>query len=209
METNVCIAMGTARVTFKDLLANELITGNEGVGSGPYIYPKGLNGILGTRFKMVVGFPSANSVLLAMERQEIDGVCDSVTSVVRSRPDWIASKKVNVLFQGGVRPNPRLTDVPSIIDLARTSEEKRAIEFLYAGNGMGRPFIAPPDLPAQRVKMLRDAFMATMRDSEFIAEAKRLKLDVEPEDGEYLSAHIKKIYDTPNTIVNRVAELIK
>src|SRR5262249_14785963 len=105
--TDICIAMARAAVkTFKDLLTNELIVGAPGAGGGPYIYPRALNGLLGTKFKLVSGFPSAANVLLAMERNEIDGVCQSLETVMGSRPEWIASKSVNVLFQSGVRVNP-------------------------------------------------------------------------------------------------------
>src|SRR5262245_31800366 len=210
MITDVCIAMSRVPVkTFQDLLAKELITGNTGVGSGPYIYPKALNGILGTKFKLISGFPSNSDVHLAMERNEIDGVCQPLEAVVNSHPDWIASKTVNILFQAGGRPDPHLKGVPVIVDLARTSEEKQAVAFLYAGNGLGRPFIAPPGVPAERVKMLRDAFMITMKDPQFLADAKRQKLDVQPEDGEYLAALIRRIYATPRPIVEKIAELIK
>ena len=89
--------------------AKELITDNTGVGAGPYIYPKALKGILGTKFKLISGFPSISNVHLAMERNEIDAVCQPLEAVVSTRPDWIASKTVNVLFQGGERPNPQLS----------------------------------------------------------------------------------------------------
>src|SRR5258707_1114783 len=173
------------------------------------MYPKALNGILGTKFKLIAGFPGTSNVHLAMERGEIDGVCHPLEAVVSSRPDWIASKTVNVLFQGGARPNPVLKGVPLIVDLARTPEEKQAIEFLYAGNGLGRPFIAPPGMPPERVTVLREAFMATMKDPEFLADAERQKLDVQPDDGEYLAALIKKIYATPRPILESVTELIR
>jgi tripartite-type tricarboxylate transporter receptor subunit TctC len=212
METNVCIAMNTDRVkvkTFKDLLEQELIIGNTGVGTGTYSYPKALNGLLGTKFKMVSGFPSSSDVFLSMERGEVDGICESLDSVIGKRPDWISGKKVNVLFQGGTQPNPELKGVPFIVDLARDADEKQAIEFLYAGQGIGRPFVAPPDLPADRLKMLRDAFMATMKDPEFIADVKKQKLDLEPEDGAHLEALIRKIYATPKPVVEKVSALIK
>jgi tripartite-type tricarboxylate transporter receptor subunit TctC len=93
--------------------------------------------------------------------------------------------------------------------MARNAGEKQAIEFLYAGQGIGRPFVAPPDLPADRLKMLRDAFNATMKDSDFIADVKKQKLDLEPEDGEHLAALIKKIYATPKAVVDKIGELIK
>jgi tripartite-type tricarboxylate transporter receptor subunit TctC len=209
-ETNVCIATAKAKVkTVKDLFENELIIGNTGVGTGTYSYPKALNGMIGTKFKLISGFPSSSDVFLAMERGEVDGICESLDSVVGKRPDWIASKKVNVLFQGGVEPNPELKDVPFVNDMAKTEEQKQAIEFLYAGQGIGRPFVAPPDMPADRLKMLRDAFSATMKDPDFIADAKKQKLDVEPEDGEHLAALIKKIYATPKPIVEKITELVK
>jgi tripartite-type tricarboxylate transporter receptor subunit TctC len=210
METNVCISTQKAKVkTYKELLESELIIGNTGVGTGTYSYPKALNGMLGTKFKLISGFPSSTDVFLAMERNEVDGICESLDSVIGKRPDWIESKKVNVLFQGGVEPNPTLKGVPFIVDLARNADEKQSIEFLYAGQGIGRPFVAPPDLPADRLKMLRDAFNATMKDPDFIADVRKQKLDLEPEDGEHLEALIRKIYATPKPVVDKVSELIK
>jgi tripartite-type tricarboxylate transporter receptor subunit TctC len=210
LETNVCISMARAKVkTFKELQESELIIGNTGAGTGTYSYPKALNGIFGTKFKLISGFPSSTDVFLAMERNEVDGICESLDSVIGKRPDWIATKKVNVLFYGGVKPTIDLHGAPYIVDLARNAEEKQALEFLYAGQGIGRPFVAPPDLPADRLKMLRDAFSATMKDKDFIADATKQKLDVEPEDGEHLEALIRKVYATPKAVVDRIGELIK
>ena len=210
METNVCISMDRAKVkTFKDLQENELIIGNTGVGTGTYSYPKALNGIFGTKFKLISGFPSSTDVFLAMERNEVDGICESLDSVISKRPDWIATKKVNVLFYAGAKPDIDLHGAPFIVDLARNAEEKQALEFLYAGQGIGRPFVAPPDLPADRLKMLRDAFTATMKDPEFVADVTKQKLDLEPEDGEHLEALIRKIYATPKSVVDKIGELIK
>jgi tripartite-type tricarboxylate transporter receptor subunit TctC len=211
-ETNVCIASNTPQVkvkTAKDLFDKELIVGDTGVGTGTHAYPKALNGMVGTRFKIIAGFPSSSDVFLAMERGEVDGICESLDSVSGKRPDWIPQKKVVILFQGGAQPNPELKDVPFVLDFAKTPEDRQAIEFLYAGQGIGRPFIAPPDMPADRVKMVRDAFMATMKDPAFIEDARKQKLDVEPEDGEHLAALIRKIYATPKPVVDKIAELIK
>jgi hypothetical protein len=105
--------------------------------------------------------------------------------------------------------NADLKDVPFVNDLARTPEDRQAIEFLYAGQGIGRPFVAPPDMPADRAKMVRDAFMATMKDADFLADAKKQKLDVAPEDGEHLAALVKRIYATPKPIVDKIGELTK
>jgi tripartite-type tricarboxylate transporter receptor subunit TctC len=209
-ETNVCIAFHTAQVkSVQDLYDKQLILGDTGPGTGTRSYPKALNELLGMKFKLVGGFPASSDVFLAMERGEVDGICESLDSIKIRRPDWIPSGKVAILFQGGAEPNPELKGVPFVRDLARTPEQKQAIEFLYAGQGIGRPFVAPPDLPAERLKMLRDAFNATMKDADFIAETKKSKLELEPEDGEHLAALIAKIYATPKPIVDKIANLIK
>jgi tripartite-type tricarboxylate transporter receptor subunit TctC len=209
-ETNVCIATSTAKVqTLKDLYTKELIVGDTGVGTGTHSYPKALNALLGLKFKIIAGFPSSSDVFLAMERGEVDGICESLDSVSGKRPDWIPNKKVTILFQGGAVPNPQLKDVPFVADLARSPDDRLAIEFLYAGQGIGRPFVAPPDMPPDRIKMVRDAFRDTMKDPEFIEDAKRNMLDVEPEDGEHLAALIRKVYATPKPIVDKIGDLIK
>jgi len=209
-ETNVCIAFHTAPVkSVQDLYDKQLILGDTGPGTGTRSYPKVLNDVLGMKFKLVGGFPSSAEVFLAMERGEVDGICESLDSIKNRRPDWIPTRKIAILFQGGAEPNPELKGVPFVLDLARTDEQKKTIEFLYAGQGIGRPFVAPPDLPAERLKMLRDAFNATMKDADFIAETKKSKLELEPEDGEHLAALIAKIYATPKPIVDKIANLIK
>jgi hypothetical protein len=144
-----------------------------------------------------------------MERGEVDGICESLDSIKIRRPRWIPEKTIAILFQGGAEPNPELKGVPFVRDLARNDSERAAIDFLYAGQGIGRPFVAPPDLPADRLKMLRDAFDATMKDPDFAAEAAKSKLELDPEDGTHLAALIAKIYATPRPIVDRITALIK
>src|SRR5262249_38017853 len=209
-ETNVCIAYHTAKVkTAQDLLSQELIVGDTGPGTGTRAYPKALNELVGTRFKVVGGFPSSADVFPPMERGEAEGICKSPDSTRNRRPDWIPKKTVTVLLQGGSAADPELKDVPLVLDLVRTDEQRQAIEYLYAGQGIGRPFVAPPGLPPERLKMLREAFDATMKDPEFIAEAQRNKLQLEPEDGEHLAALVARIYATPKAVVDRIGSLIK
>ena len=210
IETNVCIAYRTAAVkTVRDLTEKELIVGDTGPGTGTRSYPKALNAILGFKFKIVGGYQSSADVFLAMERGEVQGICESLDSIKVRRPDWIPSGTVSVLFQGGVRPDPELKDAPLVTDLAQKPEDKEAIEFLYAGQGIGRPFVAPPSLSADRVSILRDAFNATMKDPEFAAEASLRKLTLDPEDGEHLEGLIKKTYATPKATIDRIAQLIR
>ena len=209
-ETNVCIAYHTAPVkTAHDLTKEELIVGDTGPGTGTHAYPKALNDILGMKFKLVGGYPSSADVFLAMERGEVQGFCESLDSVKVRRPDWISSGTVSVLFQGGAKPNPELNGVPFVADLAQRPDDRAAIDFLYIGQGIGRPFIAPPGMPPDRLRMLRQAFDATMKDPEFIAEANQRRFPLDPEDGEQLEGLIKKAYATPKPIIDRIAKLIQ
>jgi tripartite-type tricarboxylate transporter receptor subunit TctC len=209
-ETNVCIAFHTAKVkSAKDLFTTEVILGDTGPGTGTHTYPIALGALLGMKFKLVSGFPSSADVFLAMERGEVDGICESLDSVIDKRPDWIETKKVLVLFQGGAAPNPELKGVPFILDFARNEEERQAMLFLYGGQGIGRPFVAPPDMPADRLKMVRDAFAKTMSDPEFIADVKKDKLDLKPLDGEHLAELIARMYQTPKAVVEKVSKLLK
>ena len=209
-ETNVCIAYRTAAVkTAQDLLTTQLTLANSGSGTGTYSYPKVLGPLLGMKFKIVGGYSSSAEVFLAMERGEVEGFCESLDSVRNRRPDWISSGTVSVLFQGGPAPHPDLKGVPFIPDLARTAEERAIIEFLYAGQGIGRPFIAPPGMAPDRLKLLRDAFDATMTDPAFVTEATRSGLVVEPVSGEQLTARVMKIYATPQPIIDTVGAMMK
>jgi tripartite-type tricarboxylate transporter receptor subunit TctC len=209
-ETNVCIAYKSAKVKkVEDLQTTELIMGDTGPGTGTHSYPKALASLLGMKFKLVGGYPSSSDVFLAMERGEVEGICESLDSVHGKRPDWVEKKTVVLLFQGAAEPNPEIKDVPFVMDLAKDEDTKKAIQFLYAGQGIGRPFVAPPDLPPAVLKMVRDAFNATMKDPEFIAEVQKSKLDLAPYTGEQLEALIKKIYATPKPLITKVGELIK
>ncbi|MCC6890545.1 MAG: hypothetical protein IT536_18635 [Hyphomicrobiales bacterium] len=209
-ETNVCFLHSRSKVkSFAALMEHEAIIGNTGVGTGTYSYPRALNGLLGTKFKLISGFPSSSDVILAIDRGEVDGICESYDSAYGKRPDWFDKRIVNVLFQAGTEPNPQVKNAPYLFDLIKNSEHKQALEFLYAGQGIGRPFIAPPDMPPAVVKVVRAAFAATMKDPEFIADATKMKLDVQPVDGQKLEALIRRIYATPKHVVDQVAALIK
>jgi tripartite-type tricarboxylate transporter receptor subunit TctC len=210
VDTNLCIAKATARVkSAADLRQKELIVGDTGPGSGSYLYPRGLNELLGLRFKAVSGFPSTADVFLAIERGEVEGVCEAEDSIVSRRPDWISGRKVSLILQGGVEPAPELPGIPYVLDLARNNEERQEIAFLYSGEGIGRPYVAPPDLPRGRLAALRSAFDATMNDADFISDAKAQKLLPKPRNGEYLENLVGKIYSAPANIVERVGALLR
>jgi tripartite-type tricarboxylate transporter receptor subunit TctC len=209
-EHNVCIAYHTAKVKdVKQLRDTQLILGDTGPGTGTRSYPKVLNDLFGFKFKLVSGFRSSADVFLAIERGEVEGICESLDSVDARRPKWIPDKIVNVLLQAGSDAPAELKGVPNVLDLAKTDEERQVLEYLYAGQNIGRPFVAPPGLPPQRLKTLRAAFDATMKDPEFIADVKRQKFDLDPIEGTELAALINKLYATPKPVIERVSKLIK
>ena len=209
VETNVCFVSSKASVrSIEDISKREVILGAVGPGSGSYNYPKALAGLLDLKIKLISGFPGSTDVLLAMERGEVDGMCESLDSVESRKPGAIKAKQLHVLFQGGMEPSPELPGVPFIRDFARNEEERQAIKLLYAGQGLGRPFIAPPDLVTGRLATLRKAFDETMKDTEFLAEAKKLRLDVEPRTGAELEALVKELYSAPKELMRRLSDLV-
>ena len=209
-DHSVCVAYHTAKVkTAQDLFSHELIVGDVGAGGASREYPLALSRLLGMKFRLISGFHASTDVFLAMERGEVEGMCESYDSVKGRHEDWLADGRLRVILQGGEAPNHELGSVPFVLDLARTEDDRKALSFLYSGMGIGRPFIAPPGLPAERVATLRAAFEATMKDPEFMADAKRQKLVLEPSTGEHLAAIVDRLYATSPAVIERVGSLIK
>jgi tripartite-type tricarboxylate transporter receptor subunit TctC len=211
-ETPVCIAFNSPRVKVKtvaDLYTHELVVGSTGPGAGPHTWPKALAALLGMKFRVIAGFPSTANVFLAIERGEIDGICTIFDTIMSQRPDWIPNGGATMLLHGGGAQRAILKSVPFAGEFAKTEEQKAAIDLLFASTAFGRPIVAPPDMGAERVKILQDAFQATVEDPEFVADARKQKVDVEPQSGAHLAALIRHVYATPKSIVDKVAELIK
>ena len=210
VEHSVCVAHGAARVkTAADLKTTELIVGDVGAGGASRDYPMALSRLLGMKFRLVSGFAASSDIFLAMERGEVEGMCESYDSVALRHADWLADGRLRILLQGGEKPHPALAGVPFVPDLAATAEDRAALSFLYSGEGIGRPFIAPPETPPGRVADLRAGFAETMTDPEFVSDAKRAGLVVEPASGEHLESLVRALYATPRSVIDRVAGLIK
>lgn len=210
IDTNVCLAMARSKVkSIADLKEHDLIVGSVGTAAGSYNYPKALSVMFGLRFKLIPGYSVAGDIYLALERGELDGFCGSYASIMEARGPWLAEKKMNFLFQGGADRDPALGDMPFILDHARDQAERQMLLLLYAGQGMGRPFIAPPDLPPGRLDILRKAFDDTMRDPEFVAEVKRLKVDLNPRSGAQLEKLVRDVYATSPDLVARLGAMLK
>jgi tripartite-type tricarboxylate transporter receptor subunit TctC len=208
-ETNVCIANTSSGVkSWDDLLKKQLIVGDTGVGTGTHTYPMVLNALMHTKFKIIGGYRNSVEVFLAMERKEVNGICESWDSVNNKRPTWVKNGVVSVLFQAGAEPDPAIK-APFIMDLAKTDAQKQALNFIYAGQGIGRPYVGPPGLPSDTLATLRKAFAETMKDPAFLADAKRQKLDVEPVTGEHLHTIIVGLYNTPKPVVQEVSGILK
>jgi len=210
-EVSICVAWNTSGITkFDDLLTKELVVGGTSSSADTDQFPKIVNGVLGTKMKIITGYPGGNDVGLAMERGEVQGRCGwSWSSVLSTHLQWYKEKKFTVLMQLALEKHPDLPDVPLIVDLAKTDEQRQILKLIFARQVMGRPFLAPPGLPQDRADALRKAFMETMNDPDFRAEADKAKMEITPVSGEKLDSLVKEIYAYPPAIAKKAGDLIE
>jgi len=195
--------------SMQDLKTHELIVSGTTAAAAPSYYPRLMNRVLGTRFKVVDGYKSSQEALLALERGEVDGHCSGSSSApLRARiAPWIAGGKVKILAQIGREKDPDYPDIPLILDLAANTADRQVMEVALTQQVMAWPVVAPPGVPPERVKALREAFDATMQDPELLAEAMRQKLIINPVSGEKISALLGRMYALPRDLLDRVATL--
>lgn len=207
-EVRVCAVWHTAPAkSFKDALSKEVVLAASAEGGATQDYAAVLNAVVGTKFKVVRGYPGTRDMTLAIERGEAQGLCGYAwTSLKTQNAEWVKDKKINVIVQTALDPDPELSQmgVPMIWDFVKNDEDRKVIELLVAQQVFGRPYVAPPGVPAERIKALRDAFTATMKDPAYIADAKKLKLDTDFGTGEEVQALVAKVYATPRSIVERL-----
>ncbi len=198
---NVAFSWHTSPVkTIQDSHKRELIVGTTGAGSATSFYPELMNQLLGTKFKVVGGYVGQD-MMIAIERGEVNGRGAYNWANLRDQTDWVRDKKVNILVQMGAERAPDLPDVPLMHELAKNEVDREVLEFVSLSPSMGRPFVAPPGVPAERVAMLRKAFDATMRDPEFLAEAAASKLEIDPTPGNKLAEIVERtLRASPDTI---------
>ena len=210
-EVSVCVAWYASGVTkFDDVLHKELTIGGTGPSDDTVQFPRVLNAVLGAKFNVVAGYPGGNDVILAMERGEVQGRCGwSWSSVKVTHKAWIDERKINVLIQLSLSKHRDITDVPLITDLATTSEQKQIIKLIFARQVMGRPFLAPPGVPADRAEALRKAFMETMNDKDFLADAEKSQFEITPVSGERVQQLVSEIYQTPTDIARKAAATLQ
>ena len=207
---NVCATWHTSSVkTIAQARAREVIVAAAGATSNSAIVPKMLNTLIGTRFKIVSGYDTSSGLTMAVERGEAEGICGLSWSTIKaSRPHWIKDNLLNVIVQMGLAKLADLPDVPSALDLVENAENRQVMELILIRQEAGRPFAAPPGTPADRVAALRQAFAETLQDPDFIAEAAKAQLEIEPMTGAEIEKMLAKAYAAPKGIVERAAELV-
>jgi tripartite-type tricarboxylate transporter receptor subunit TctC len=212
-EVSICVARADSPVhTFADLKASPLLIGGVGPASDTDHFPRVLDAVLGTKFDIVTGYPGGNEINAAMERGEVDGRCGmSWSTLTSTRPDWIGQPPfINILVQLSLKKHPDIPqEVPLILEFAQTDEQRQLLEAIFSGQPIGRPYAMGPAVPADRVQAIREAFMQTMADPEFLAEARQQRVEINAVAGDEVQAIIRRILAMPPNVASRVGELIR
>lgn len=208
LDVAVCSARTDAPVQkMADLLSKELIVGGTSPGADTVALPQFLTNLLGLKLKLVKGFAGSNEVILALERGEVEGICNSYASITRT--SLYREGKVHLLFQLALAPDSRIKDVPMVRDLAQSGANRQAMDVFLSRLAIGRPFVAPPGVPADRLAALRKAFEDTMVDTQYLEDAGRMKLNPSPLDWKTIAGVLDAAYKMPKSAVDRVAEALK
>lgn len=180
-----------------------------GVGSTVSIYPTVMNNVLGTKFKLIMGYKGSNEAQLAVERGEVDGHSTAWTAVKVAHPDWRPDKKISIVVQFALNRHPELSDVPTVVELARNDEERAVLRAVMNATEIGTAFFTTPGAPADRISALRRAFDATVKDPEFLAEAARTKLTVGPLAGEALQKLVGEVTNLSPALLEKIRAAFK
>ena len=210
-EVSICVAWHTSGMaTLDDLFTKDLVVGGIGPGTDLAVFPKIINGVLGTRMKVVNGYAGGNEVMLAVERGELGGRCAwSWSAAKATRQDWIDHKQINIFAQTALRKHPELPNVPLVLDYAKTDEDRSIFKLVFARQEFAWPYIAPPGVPTDRIAALRKGFMDTMKDPQFLADAEKAKLEIMPVPGEEIERLVGELNATPASVIARAAEMMK
>jgi tripartite-type tricarboxylate transporter receptor subunit TctC len=213
MTSDIAVALSwhTSPVkTAKDLFTTELVTGGAGVTDQSVMFPKALDHILGTKFKVITGYGGTADTTLAVERGETAGIgAMNFSSVQANKPQWLSEKKINVLVQYGLARHPDLPDVPTVLELATNDDERELLRLLFAQSSMGRAIYGPPNIPPERLKLLRAAFDRMMQDPDFLAEARKMHMEInQPMPGEKMSELVNRLYAAKPELIVRARDAI-
>lgn len=206
-ETTIYVSWHTTKIkTAHDVMTKEFLVAGTGAGADSEVVSRALNGILGTKIKLISGYKGASDAALRLEQGEIEGIYWTWNGINTTHPDWIAEHKLNLLFQTRATPHPAIPNVPLVMSLAKTDKQRQELALMFARDVLGRPFNAPPGLPADRAKTLREAFNASVKDPALLKDAKKGKMEIDLVTGEEVEGIIRKAYATPKPIVDAVRE---
>jgi tripartite-type tricarboxylate transporter receptor subunit TctC len=202
-EVSTCQVWNTAPVkTFEDAMKTQIAVGGTGTGADSNLFPTTLNKFAATKFKLVSGYPGTQQIFLAIESGELQGICGIYwSSVMAAHSDWVQSGQLKAIIQIALEKHPDHPDVPLILDYAKSSADRQAMELIFAPMKFARPYFGPPGIPADRLAYLREAFNKTMKDPGFLADMAKLKLEVGPMSGQEIEALIKRLYESPPEVV--------
>jgi tripartite-type tricarboxylate transporter receptor subunit TctC len=204
-DTSVVIVRADSPVkTIADVMGQEVVVGGAAAGAGNVVVPRGLNFALGTRFRVLTGYPTMGSILLAMEQREVDATVINWSNLSQLKPDWIADHKLRVLAQVGVERHKDLHDIPLLLELTNDDKTRQALRLISANSMSGKGFVTTPGVPAERVEILRKGFMAVMRDPEFVELMTKQKVDLDPQPPAFLADIFRQILSTDPQIVKAV-----
>jgi tripartite-type tricarboxylate transporter receptor subunit TctC len=209
-QQNVCVTWHASPVkTIEQAREREVTVSSTGASGHTTLIPRLLNTLLGTKFKVIGGYQTAES-RLAVERGEVDGICGlSWTTLKTASPDWIQGKRINILMQTGAKAMHDLPNVPLLIDFVKSPEDRQVLNLIAAPDDMGRPFFMPPGTPTSFVNVLRKAFDATMDDKDFLADAAKRQMEVDPLTGAEMEKTLKAAYATPRPLVEKAMALMR
>jgi hypothetical protein len=211
--TRVCISHARSRIKrFEDTLRQKASMGANAAGGSTRDYINLLKRATGAMLELVAGYKGSAEIFLAMERGEVDGMCGLDWSSLKSqRPDWVRDKTVNILAQTNLEPQGELAKrgVPQIWPFIRGADDRKAAELIISQQVLGRPYLAPPGVAAEPLRILRAAFAATLQDKDFLADAERTRIDIDPSSGERVQGLVERLYATPKATVERAKELIR
>ncbi len=212
-EVYICMVRADSPVkTLDDAMKTEVVMGSTAPGSSSHDFTLLLNNVLGTKFRLVSGYPGNQQIALAIEKREVDGACGTGWSTLSSaRPHWLRDGFVRLLAQEGLKSDPELDamKVPMAIDSAKTPEQRQIMEIVYSQLLFGRPFVVAPEVPAERVAVLQAAFLAALKDPELLAEAKKMNLDIVPLPGPEVKAMVERLFATPPEVVEKTKQALQ
>jgi tripartite-type tricarboxylate transporter receptor subunit TctC len=209
-DISLCVTWHTSKAdNWENFLKVPTALGGQAPSSEPDIFANLYKNVFGAPIKLVAGYPGTNEITLAMERGEVDGLCGLSWSTIKTRHlAWLKEKKINLLVQASFKKDPEIGNVPLVMEATKDTEKLQILKLILAAQEMARPFAAPPGIPRDRAAALTAAFNATMKDPEYLADAKKSRIDVNPVTGAEIDKLLAEVYATPKDVITKASQAI-